>query len=164
MEISPADVEAVLASADNLNAALKTFLKKEGKAGRSVETFAKNLRAVVARNRGAALREYIDTHYEDKRVHFALLAAYAHPNVRDAIVPAVFDKHAEAFNATYEKGNDGVVVTDSAKFQEVAKDVVAMISSALKEANLPSNNFFVYSLLISIFEPDVLHEVMEILT
>ena len=117
MNITPTDVEAVLATAPNLNAALKTFLKREGRPENSVEPFVKSLRPVVARNRDGELLRYIEQHYPTKEAHFALLASYAFPTIREPIVASVFEKYADAFNATYERTESGIRLTNPEKFR-----------------------------------------------
>lgn len=160
MNISPADVESVLSSANNLNAALKTLLKREGKPENSIESFVKSMRPVVARNRDGELLKYVEQHYPTKEVHFALLAAYAFPAVRESLINSVFEKHAENFNKTYERSDNGIKITDAAKFQSIIEDVVVMVKGGLEQAGVPRNNFSVYSVLVSIFEPDVLEQVV----
>lgn len=163
MKISPADVEAVLSSADNLNAALKTLLKREGKPGSSVESFVKTLRSIVARNRDGELLKYIEENYSVREVHFALLASYAFPAVRESVVGEVVEKHADEFNATYERTEGGISVVNHEKFQAIVKEVVVMVKAGLQRAGIPANDFSVYALLISIFEPDVLGEALTVL-
>src|SRR5687767_10319790 len=119
MKISATDVEAVLSSAENLNAALKTLLKREARAENSIEPFVKSLRSVVTRNRDGELLSYIEQHYPTHEIHFALLASYAFPAVQDAIISEVFDKYAEDFNATYEKSERGIRITDPGKFSSI---------------------------------------------
>lgn len=161
MNISPADVDTVLSSAENLNAALKTLLKREGRPGNSIEPFAKSLRAVVSRRREGELLKYIESNYEARSVHFALLASYAFPQIRDTVGEKVVTRYADVFNATYEKIDGGIRITDKAKFQSIVSEVVEIVKSDLTQAGVPSNNFSIYAFLATIFEPEVFEEVLK---
>lgn len=163
MEISPNDVTEALAAANNLNAALKTLLKREGKPGNTVEPFVKSLRGVVTRNRDDELRKYIHDHYETKPGHFAMLMSYAFPKVRDSIGESVYLKYAEAFNATFERNENSVRVVDLTKFTTIANQVSVMIAEGLEQSQVPVNNFSKYAIMATIFEPDVLQEVLKVL-
>lgn len=163
MEISPTQVEEVLSAAKNLNAALKTFLKREARSENAVEAFVKSLRNVVARDRDGELLSYIEKHYENNEVHFAILAAYAFPELQDSVISAVYDQYGEDFNATYERRDKVIHITNPARFSSISRQVVTKIEEGLDQAGIPRNNFSVYSLLATIFEPDVLVQVLETL-
>lgn len=163
MEITPVDVEAVLSSADNLNAALKTFLKREGRPGNSVEPFVKGLRNIVVRDRDGELLKYIQDNYAAKPHHFVLLVSYAFPKLRDAVGESVIEKYADSFNATFERTEAGIKILDSAKFKSIANEVAGVVEATINEAHIPCNNFSKKGLLATIFEPDVLLEVLPVL-
>lgn len=163
MEITPVDVEAVLASANNLNAALKTLLKREGRSGNTVEPFVKSLRSVVTRGRDDELRKYVQDNYAGKEVHFALLASYAFPALRDSVGEKVIEKYADTFNATFERDEKGIRILNPDAFKSIAKEVLEIVKTAISEAQVPCNNFSMHALLANIFEPDVLAEVLKVL-
>lgn len=163
MNITPAEVEVVLSSAPNLNAALKTLLKREGRPGNLVEPFVKSLRNVVARNRDGELRKYVEEHYAAKPNHFLLLASYAFSSVCNAIAEKVINQYADTFNATYQANENGVTVTNPEKFKSIINEVVEIVKSELNTAQVPCNNFSVNAVLSTIFTPDVFAEVLRVL-
>lgn len=163
MDISVDEVVTTFAGAKNLNAALKTFLKREGANSPSLASFAKDFRGVVATGRSEAIRVFIDSRYEKRPVFFMGVARYAFPELVEGIVGAIIDKYAETFNATYERGESGITVKDTKTFKEIVKGVDAMVAEALKANGLGANNFMRHALLSSVFEPDVLQEVVKVL-
>lgn len=162
-KFSPQEIATVLSTADNMNAALKTFLKREARSDNSVEPFVKSLRSVVARNRDGELLAYIEKLYPAYEAYFSPLFSYAFPKVRDAIATAVVEQYGDTFNATYERREKGIQVTKSAEFSSIAREVLVKVEQGLDQAGVPRNNFSVSAMLAAIFEPDVLVKVLEIL-
>lgn len=161
MEITPAEVEAVLLSAGNLNAALKSLLKREGRRGNTIEPFAKALRNIVARNQPNELRKYIEANYTSKPSHFLLLAAYAFPTVCNSTAEKVVTTYADAFNATYQRGESGITIIDSEKFKSIVAATIEITKADLSDARIPCNNFSIHMVLSTIFDSDVFAEVVE---
>jgi len=153
------EAQGAYAAAKNLNAALKNFLKKEGRGGSQVVSFAKEFRNAVASGRPAAVSAFIEQNYTKRDPLFVGLIRYVHPQAVESIVLKVFETYAEDFNGTYSKGQDGVQVTDGNKFLEISKAVVSEIESGLVAAELPVSNFMKNSVMVCIFESDVLREV-----
>ncbi len=163
MNVTPAEVEIVLSSAPNLNAALKTMLKREGRPGNLVEPFVKSMRSVVARNRDGELLKHIETNFPTKPNHFLLLASYAFPTICNSIAEKVITQFAETFNATYQTNESGITVTNPEKFKSIIKAVVEIVKTELNAAQVPSNNFSVNAVLSTIFTPEVYSEAMLVL-
>jgi hypothetical protein len=155
------EVESAFASASNLNAALKTFLKREGRGGPQIASFAKDFRNAVGTGRPAAVKFFIEQNYPKREVLFVGLIRYVFPEAVESVVTKIFDVYAEKFNATYSKSEDGLTVTDPAQFKEIAKAVVGLIEEGLRGAELPVSNFMRNSLLVCVFESDVLQEVFK---
>jgi hypothetical protein len=163
MDISLDDVASSFEGAKNLNSALKNFLKKEGGNSPSLASFAKDFRAVVSTGRAEAVRGFIDADYAKRPVYFMGLARYAFPELVETVVGAIIERYAETFNATYEREDSGIKVTDAKTFAEIVRGVDTMIADALKGSGLGGNNFMRRSVLASVFEPDVFTEVSKVL-
>jgi hypothetical protein len=78
-------------------------------------------------------------------------------------VGTIVSKHADDFNATYEKQDGGMKVIDAARFKEIVNAVQSTIKKDLEAAGLPVNNFMQNALLTTVFELDVLNEVMKVI-
>lgn len=157
------EVEQSFAKAKNLNSALKNFLKREGTANPQAAAFAKDFRAVAGSGKSAAIRAFLERNYPKREIFFVGLARYAHPELVESTVGKIIDTHADAFNSTYERGEGDISIKDSAAFKKIVKDVEKLIDQGLASAELPSSNFMKNTLLASVFEPDVLGEVLKAL-
>jgi hypothetical protein len=81
----------------------------------------------------------------------------------DGCVGAIVEQYADDFNSTYERGEGGIKVTNPTRFQEIVKEVQEIIKRDVKAAKLPDNKFMRSALLATVFEFDVLQEVMKVL-
>lgn len=156
------EVTTALTSAKNLNAALKNFLKREGAQTPQVATFAKEFRGVVSRGRPEPVRLFIEQNYDKRPMYFLGVARYAFPEVIEAVVGEIIERHADQFNKTYEHAEQGIKVTDAKGFGTIVKDVSRMIDEGLKAADAPTSNFMRNAVMASVFEPAVLTEVLKI--
>jgi len=157
------EVEASFVKARNLNAALKSFLKREGTSNPQAATFAKDFRAATASGKQPALRAFLERNYPKREIFFVGIARYAHPEVIESTVSTIIDTHADNFNKTYEIGEDSIAIKDAATFKKIVKDVDTLIERGLTSAELPVTNFMKNALLASVFEPQVLTEVLKVL-
>ncbi len=157
------EVETSFSSARNLNAALKSFLKREGSANPQVAAFAKDFRAAASSGKAPAIRAFVERHFPKREILFTGIARYAHPEVFEATVSKIVDTHAGKFNATYTSGEGAITVTDAASFRKIVKDVEKLIEDGLASAGLPATNFMKNAMLASVFEPAVLTEVLKVL-
>ena len=157
------EVQDVFALAKNLNAALKNLLKKESKNAPQVASFAKEFRAAVATGKVASRDLFIERNFPAKEYFFIGAARYAFPELVENTVGGILSKYADTFNATYERAEDGVKVTDPESFSRISNDVRAIIQRDLSAAELPVNSFMQNALLSAVFEVDVLAEVMKVL-
>ena len=156
-------VQDAFQAAKNLNAALKSFIKREGGNGSQVVSFAKDFRAAVSTGKAPAVAFFIEKNYQNKQVYFLGVARYAFSDLVETSVGRIIEKHAESFNATYERGEEGVTVTDAAQFKKIATEVLSMIRGDIKAAGLAENPFLENALLASVFEVEVLAEVMKVI-
>ena len=156
------EITECFARARNLNAALKSFLKREGTSNPQAASFAKDFRSAAGSGKEEAIRVFVERHYPKREVFFTGLARYAHPEVVESVVGTIIDTHADRFNATYERGDEGISVKDDATFKKIVKDVNQIIEKGLVSAELPTSNFMKNTLLASVFEVDVLGEVLKV--
>lgn len=154
------DVQDAFANAKNLNAALKNFLKRESRSGEQVASFAKDFRAAVSTGRTTAINGFIEKNFPRKEVYFLGVARYAFPELVESCVGRIIDQHAEAFNKTYERLEQGISIKDAKTFGSIVREVRQMVKRDLQAAELPVNGFLENALLSSVFEIDVLTEVM----
>lgn len=159
IEFSSDEIYQAFESAPNLNAALKNFLKREVQRGDPVEKFIKNLRKVSTGRNSAAMKLFIDKNLPDYQQHFLLLAGYANADAVNSISEKVIEKHADAFNATYQESDSGIDITDRAQFEAITREVVTTVENGIKDHKLPGTQFMKLVLANSIFEDKVLKEV-----
>jgi hypothetical protein len=157
------EVKEAFAAAKNLNAALKNLLKKEGSGTPQVVGFAKEFRNAVSSGKSGPRDFFIEKNYPAKELFFMGAVRYAFPEIVESTVGSIVEKFADQFNATYERHDDGIKVTDTAGFKKIAKEVHGIIASDLKAAELPTNNFMQNALLATVFEVDVFAEVIKVL-
>jgi len=162
LETNVEEVTVALTSAKNLNAALKSFLKREGTQTPQVATFAKEFRGVVTSGRPEPVRVFIEQNYEKRPMYFLGVARYAYPELIEAVVGKIIEQHAETFNTTYERAEQGIKVTDAKAFGAIVKSVSQMIDEGLKASGAPTSNFMRNAIMASVFEPDVLTEVLKV--
>jgi hypothetical protein len=96
-------------------------------------------------------------------MYFLGVARYAHSDFFEGVIGDIFNQYADPFNATYERADSGVKMLDEKAFRSIVKDVEGMISERIKAAALPPSNFLKNAMLVSIFEPDVLVQVLQCL-
>lgn len=163
LETNTDEVYSSFKAAKNLNAALKTLLKRESKKGDPIEGFVKDFRPLVQSENEARVKEFIEKNFSKREMFFYALARYAHPEFYTSVIEKIFNSYAEEFNATYEKKEEGIEVTKKDEFKKIVKEVVKLIDEELKAAGLPVTNFFKKSVMVCVFEADVLREVVKVL-
>ncbi|NDC38603.1 MAG: hypothetical protein EBZ48_11190 [Proteobacteria bacterium] len=156
------EVVGVFASAKNLNAALKNFLKREVQGNAAVERLAKEFRAAAASGRTLALASFVGRYYPAQEVFFSAVARHAHPELFDATINGIYAAHAEEFNKTYSQSGESITVTDPAKFASIVQQVDGMIEAGVRGQGMTPNSFLRRAFLMGIFEPAVLKEVVAI--
>lgn len=158
------ELSQAFSAAKNLNAALKNFLKREGNNGAQVVAFAKDFRNAVSGGKSVAIQFFIEKNYPTKEMYFMGVARYAFPEVIESTVGEIIERYADEFNATYIRDEQGISIKDAKAFGRIVAEVKAMIEAQLRAAEVPTNNFMQNSLLASVFEIDVLAEVMKVLS
>lgn|GEM_PF-918289 len=155
------NVHLAFQAAKNLNAALKNFIKREGASGAHVVSFAKDFRSVASSGKDQLVQRFIERHFPAKEFLFLGVARYAFPELVESSVGRIVDTYAEEFNATYEKTEGGISVTHAAVFRKIAREVLSNIRADIKAAGFGPNPFLENTLLSSVFEIDVLAEVLK---
>jgi hypothetical protein len=150
------------AAAKNLNAALKNLLKRESSGAPAVASFAKDFRAAVSSGKSVQRDLFIERNFENKRFFLIGAVRYAFPELVESTVGTIVTQYADDFNATYERIDGGVGVINAKRFEEIVNQVLAIIVKDIKAAEVPNNAFMQSALLSSVFELDVLNEVMKV--
>ena len=158
------EVVEAIHSAPNVNSALKNFLRNEIQKGDPAAKFVKKLRTLASAKSSEALQSFIDQSLPKFEKHLFVIARYAHGNAVAEISSAIVENFAEDFNATFEKKGDGVEVLNKEKFSEIVSQVVKNIESRLEQGSLPQGGFMKSLMLDWIFEPEVLPEVLSVVS
>lgn len=156
------EVVGVFSGAKNLNAALKSFLKREVQGNATVERFAKDFRAAASSGRAPVLSAFIQRHYPAHEVFLSAVVRYAYPELFDSTISAIYAAHAEEFNKTYSQDGESIKVSDRAKFAAIVQQVDGLIEAAVKGQGMTPNSFWRRAFLMGIFEPAVLKEILSL--
>jgi len=156
------EVKESFAAAKNLNAALKNLLKRESSGSPAVAGFAKDFRVAATSGKSGPRDLFIERNFESKQFFFMGAVRYAFPELVESTVGAIVNKFADEFNATYQRQDGDVTVTNAKRFKEIVNEVLTIIDKDLKAAELPANTFMQVALLATVFEFDVLNEVMKV--
>lgn len=157
------EVKDAFAAAKNLNAALKNLLKKESSGTPQIAVFAKEFRAAAGSGKSGPRDLFIEKNYPERELYFMGAIRYAFPELIESTVGSIITKYADDFNETYERNDDVVKVTNAAGFKKIVKEVHEIVKKDLTAAEVPNNTFMQNALLATVFEVDVLAEVMKVL-
>lgn len=156
------EIAASLTRAKNLNAAIKKFIKHEGRAGGDTVKFAKEVKATFVDRRAAGGEKLFERYLPKYENHLLLLAAYAHADFVQKTVNQIIDQYADAFNSTYERSEQGVNVTNQAEFSRIVKASFEIINAELKAYEFADCPFMKNVVMISIFDMNVIPEVFKV--
>lgn len=160
--VTTTEIIEVLSVGKNLNAALKNLMKREGENNPAVAVFAKEFRSRLGVVKLMGCEGFIDRYLEKGREGFFFgVARYAFAEVIDGAVEQIIELYADDFNATYERSDEGVNVTNPVRFKEIVLNVSERSTSALVAADIPVNGYSRGVMLATVFEPDVLDEVLK---
>ncbi len=160
------DAVTVLKKSQNLNSALKNFLKREIKAGDPAGRFIKDLKDLSDRTQTEPLKKYLDNSRPHFDGHLLAIGRYAHVDAVNSIVGQIVDRFAEDFNATYEieesGGSEaqGIKVKDANKFKSIVDQAFKLIDDQQGVAGYSQSTFFKNLVLLSVFEKPVLDHIM----
>lgn len=156
------EIAEALIAAKNINAAAKSFLKREVAKGSPGEKFVKSARRVLSQNDSVdGVKEFLEKNLEKNEPYIMGLVAKAYSTEIDPIVAQVFDKYADDFNETYSVTNGDFSYEDEGKFKEIVAACDRLIMDALKEAELPTSTFMKLVLYQVIFDDNVRPEALK---
>lgn len=145
--------------AKNINAAFKKFLKNDAGKDQNNLKFIKGLKQIFAsRDEGQKLA-FLNKHLPDFEPHFLVIGRYAYLEPVDAVTEEVITKFAEEFNTTYSKHDNGIEILNE-RFSQIVSEVMAIISQRYEDGQLPKSKFMTSIILNSIFDAEVLKEVV----
>ena len=154
------DAVTVLKKSENLNAALKNFLKREIKNGDPAGRFVKDLRELGESSNTTRLESYIDRSRAKFELQLIAIGAHAHSQIVENIAGKVTEKYAEAFNETYTLGEDKIEVTDKKNFDQIVKQAFELIDADLKASGSADSPYMKNSVLLAIFDKRVLDYIL----
>jgi len=150
------DAITTLRQAENLNAALKHFLKREVRRGDPADRFVKDLKPLLL---GADLTRaggYLERKRPQFDPHLIGIGGYAHSDLVTAVAGQIVEKYADDFNATYQSNGSTITVSNQAKFDEIVGAANKVIDETLVTRGLGASSFMKNVLLAAIFEQPVL--------
>ena len=155
------DAVTVLKKSENLNAALKNFLKTEIRNGDPAGRFVKDFRDLIDATDSSRLEGFLDRSRTKFETHIIGVGGYAHAELVREIVANIADKYAEEFNSTYTISGDKVDVKNQKRFDEIAKEAFAIIEKELASRGFDGSVFLKNVVLVSIFDRGVLTKILE---
>ncbi len=163
LDYTIADAVNCLKKANNLNAAVKHFLKREVRSGDPSEKFAKELREIIERDNSEATKRFFDKHIPRFERQLFAIGGYAHWDFIGALIERIGTKHADQFNATYAVNGESIEISDQAKFDSIAKLAISDVDHELANKGFPDSKFLKNVILSTLFEPAVLRAVSKLL-
>ncbi len=153
-------IVACFRRAPNINAAMKSFLKREVKKGDGAERFVKDLReALLSENEDRAVA-FVERKLEPFEAHLVALGGYLHAQFVTEVAGAIVEKFADEFNASYEVRGDELALRNEKRFHEIVREVLESIQGHI-EAHGLSSYFMTCVLLNAIFDRPVLVRVLD---
>lgn len=156
----PQEIVDCFAKAKNINAAVKAFLKRDAKRGEPSERFAKEAKKVLVERPKEALN-FVTSQLAQSEPFFYALAGHAHMTLVGSIAQEIVEKYADEFNDTYEIKNEQLKVTNKARFDAITKDVISKIETGLSSNGFENSSFMKNVLLLSIFNQEVIVEIVK---
>ncbi|MBN8549963.1 MAG: hypothetical protein J0M12_11665 [Deltaproteobacteria bacterium] len=154
------DAVSVLKKSDNLNSALKNFLKREIRNGDPAARFVKDLRELSDSSNTTRLESYIDRNRAKFELQLVAVGAHAHPNLVESIAAKVTEKYADTFNETYKLEEEKIEVTDKKGFDQIVKQALTLIDEDLKAAGFGDSPYIKNSVMLAIFDKRVLDYIL----
>lgn len=156
------EIVTALKSCPNINAAIKTILKREVGNDQKLARFIKDLRDACLASQPERLNGFITKHIESHAPLFLSITRYGHFAVVDKITAPIIEKYADEFNTTYENLENSIKIKDSTKFTKIAREVVGTFPEKLKEHGLPDSKFMREVLVTTLFDANVAPEVQAV--
>ena len=150
------DAVTTLRQAENLNAALKHFLKREVRRGEPAERFVKDLRPLLLGSDPTRAGGYLERKRPQFDPHLIGIGGYAHSDLVTAVAGQVVERYADDFNATYRSDGSTITVSDQSRFDEIVNAANKVIDETLVARGFGASSFMKNVLLAAIFEQPVL--------
>jgi len=150
------DIVASLKRSDNLNAALKHFLKREVRRGDPAERFVKDLREVFAAKESTRALAFIEKKRPAFDSHLVAIGGYAHGDIVMGLASEIVEKYADSFNATYTVVGEDLEVKDGAGFDRIVAEAIAIVTARLTDAGFGDSPFMQSVVLATVFDRPVL--------
>lgn len=144
----------------NINAAVKSFLKREVKKGDGAERFIKDLRDVLLSKNEQLAAEFLERRLSQYEPYVVALGGYAHADFVTALAGRIVEKYADEFNATYQVWGESVTVADPQRFNQIVGEVLKLVADEIDQKGLPGY-FMKCVILNAIFDRPVLMKVLE---
>jgi len=158
-DFNAAQVVDALSKASNINAAVKSYLKRQASSqGAEAARFAKTLREVLQSGNSERATSFIAKHLEVQRGALLSVGACAHAEVIESVTAKVIEKYADDFNMTYELDGEEIKVTKPKEFEKISQQAIAMIDAHLKEQDLAGSSFVKAIAVSALFDGKVLKE------
>lgn len=161
LSYSSEDIVEIFQKAPNLNAAVKSFLKREVNKGDPAEKFAKAFKSACGQEE--RLKTFITKQHERFQREFMLLANYAHADFIGDVSEEIITTHSESFNETYSREADSVKITDQGEFNNIIKKAFSIVDHACKSKGFPSSGFLKNVFIATVFDEDLIEHVVNVL-
>jgi hypothetical protein len=158
------DVVQALGVSKNLNAALKSFLRREVKKGDPAEKFVKELRATLIDKDGRDPEKLLARYMPDLENHLIVIAAYAHHDFVNAISQEIVGEYGEAFNKTYTSNGETITITNRPEFERIIREVAKRLKERSETLGLTGNPFFLNVMLNTIFERPLMRDIVPLVS
>ncbi len=149
-ELTSEQAKHAFASAKNLNAALKHFLKKSELTNKE-EKFAKNFRVAVSAGKNR-VDFFIDNNFATQQKLFLKVSHFAFSELFSETIETIITKYGEEFNSTYSQNDNDVSILDESNFKRIIKEVKIILDEFFSKLNHPSEAFLKVSILTCIFD------------
>ena len=157
--ITALEILQTFEGAKNINAAFKKFLKNDAGKDQANLKFINGLKQIFASKDEGQKLAFLNKHLPDFEPHLLVVGRYAYVEPVDSVTEEVIIKFAEEFNTTYSKHDNGIEILNE-RFSQIVSEVMAIISQCYQNGHLPESNFMTSIILNSIFDADVLKEVL----
>ena len=156
LAFTTADAVSVLKKSNNLNSALKNFLKREIRPGDQAARFVKELRDLIDSPNPTRMESYIESARPKFERQLVAIGSYAHSNTINVILNPIAEKYADEFNQTYTSSEQGIKVTNQKKFDEIVKAALSQIDQGLAQNGFGDSKYLKNCAMLSIFDAGVL--------
>ena len=150
------DIVGSLKRSENLNSALKHFLKREVRRGDPAERFVKDLREVMLGKDESRALNFIEKRRPGFDSHLIAIGGYAHGEMVMNLANQIVEKYADRFNATYDVKDEDIAVKNKGEFDTIIKEVSTLVTTNLKTAGFGESDYMQSVVFSTVFDRPVL--------